>query len=395
MLANKKNIQLYRGDDCVLLFPHEWDSGDITEVRFYVRDEPDGTLYLRLRLSVEATQFDVQDDYLEITVLDTDTSPLGEDRYRYDVEVTVGGLKYTIQYGEADVIGDISTDVVGDSVPTYQYYLDEDEHDAVSGANSPSGTNVFATIDDVEAEDELSELNDTDISSPAADDLLRYVGGKWVNEAQGVADGDVLRVDGTLVDNDLAYATASGIEGKTVTEFVALLRSAGLIGIGNNDILEVDDADAVVNDFARFTASGLQGRSYVETVALLDGAAEWDFDDHDLHNMKQVDFYDTHNNGDSGTTETIDWNECNIQKVRLTGNVTFTFTAPAGPCGLTLYLIGDGTVRTTTFPATAEFLDDSEPVAWGSTNNEVVGIISLRYDSSMTPNYIMTGKERT
>ena len=210
----------------------------------------------------------------------------------------------------------------------------------------------------------------------------------------GIANTNLLIVNGTLADNDIAYATASGIEGKTVTELVALFRTAGLIGIGDNDILEVDGT-VVANDIMQATAAGLKGLTYAELVALIDGSADWDFADHDLHNMKQVDFQDTHANSDSGAAITINWNECNIQSVRLTANCTFTFTAPAGPCGLTLYLLGDATVRTTTFPATAEFLDGSEPGAWGGTNNEIVGVVSLRYDSAMTPNYIMSGRQRT
>jgi len=83
-----------------------------------------------------------------------------------------------------------------------------------------------------------------------------------------------------------------------------------------------------------------------------------DMSDKDLHNIKQVDFQDTHDNGTSGAGKAIDWNEGNTQKVQLTANCTFTFTAPAGPCGLTLYLIGNATAYTTTFPATAEFVDD-------------------------------------
>ena len=36
------------------------------------------------------------------------------------------------------------------------------------------------------------------------------------------------------------------------------------IGIANDNLMEVDDADAADNDFAKFTAAGLEGRSYAE-----------------------------------------------------------------------------------------------------------------------------------
>jgi hypothetical protein len=40
--------------------------------------------------------------------------------------------------------------------------------------------------------------------------------------------------------------------------------TSGTIGIANDNIVEIDDADAADNDFARFTASGLEGRDYGE-----------------------------------------------------------------------------------------------------------------------------------
>lgn len=39
------------------------------------------------------------------------------------------------------------------------------------------------------------------------------------------------------------------------------------IGIADDNLLEVDDADAANNDFAKFTANGLEGRSYSEIVS--------------------------------------------------------------------------------------------------------------------------------
>jgi len=61
-------------------------------------------------------------------------------------------------------------------------------------------------------------------------------------------------------------------------------------------------------------------------------------------------------NGDSGTSKTINWNDGNIQSVTMTGDCTFTFTAPTGAVGhLTLILTQDATGnRATTFPATVK-----------------------------------------
>ena len=44
-------------------------------------------------------------------------------------------------------------------------------------------------------------------------------------------------------------------------------------------------------------------------------------------------------NGDSGTSKNVDWTAGNIQSLTTTGNCTLTFTAPTGPCCLTLKII--------------------------------------------------------
>ncbi len=93
--------------------------------------------------------------------------------------------------------------------------------------------------------------------------------------------------------------------------------------------------------------------------------------------------------GKSGAgTVTFDFSVSNIQSVRLTGNCTFAFTDPAvTECGLTIYLLGDGTLRDPTVDGDgdADWADNAEPDAWGSTNNAIVGIMFLRYNSSLTP----------
>jgi len=56
--------------------------------------------------------------------------------------------------------------------------------------------------------------------------------------------------------------------------------------------------------------------------------------------------------GNSGTTKTIAFNVSNYHKVLMTGNCTFTFTAPSGPTVCHLKLTQDGTgSRTMTLPA--------------------------------------------
>jgi hypothetical protein len=59
----------------------------------------------------------------------------------------------------------------------------------------------------------------------------------------------------------------------------------------------------------------------------------------------------TYSNADASGTETVDWGNGPKQYARMTGNTTFTFTAPAGPANLLLYVLQDTTgSRVATWP---------------------------------------------
>lgn len=60
--------------------------------------------------------------------------------------------------------------------------------------------------------------------------------------------------------------------------------------------------------------------------------------------------------GTSGTSKTIDWRVNRMQKVQLTGNVTFTFTAPSEPGMYALRIAQDATGgRTITWPSAVKW----------------------------------------
>ncbi len=50
------------------------------------------------------------------------------------------------------------------------------------------------------------------------------------------------------------------------------------IGITDDDIVEIDDADVADDDYAKFTTAGLEGRSYAEVLSDLSGQADATFD---------------------------------------------------------------------------------------------------------------------
>lgn len=91
-------------------------------------------------------------------------------------------------------------------------------------------------------------------------------------------------------------------------------------------------------------------------------------DNGDVTGVRRMDFDQTatfdavYDNGNSGTAKTIDWNNGNLQKVTLTGNVTFTFTAPAGPGTFQLRLLQDATgLRTITWPSAVKWPNGIAP----------------------------------
>lgn len=86
-------------------------------------------------------------------------------------------------------------------------------------------------------------------------------------------------------------------------------------------------------------------------------------------------------NGNSGSSDTIDWTAGNKQKSTLTGNCTYTFTEPSGACNLILKLIQDGTGgRTVTWPGDVYWPDGTAPTL--STGAGEIDIVSFYYDGS-------------
>jgi hypothetical protein len=90
--------------------------------------------------------------------------------------------------------------------------------------------------------------------------------------------------------------------------------------------------------------------------------------------------------------QTIDWSS--YQKAVFTfgaGNATFTFTAPAGVCNLTLRLVQDGTGgRTATWPATVKWVGAAAPTL--TTTANAVDIVSFYYNGTnyygvLSPNF--------
>lgn len=114
--------------------------------------------------------------------------------------------------------------------------------------------------------------------------------------AHGISDNQTVTIDDAdAAADDIAYFTANGLAGYNEAEFKSAYNmEAGTdylaqqtIGIADNNLLEVDDADATDNDYARFTANGLEGRSYAEVLSDLSGEATgaFSFNDQNVSNV--------------------------------------------------------------------------------------------------------------
>lgn len=114
-----------------------------------------------------------------------------------------------------------------------------------------------------------------------------------------------------------------------------------------------------------------------------------------IQNLVNTGYSVVFDNGSSGASDTIDWTEGNVQKIKITGNACdLSYTDPAVACHLTLFLIGDGTLRTNVdadHDADCEWADYGEPDAFGDTNNEVIGILKYIFNPDLTPKYIAAG----
>ena len=92
-------------------------------------------------------------------------------------------------------------------------------------------------------------------TATASDDSIAIVGGGIATTA---VTADTVTITATEVDSVVGAVT-----GIVKSDGVAAF-SAATIGIANDNLVEMDDADAAVDDYCQLTANGIVGRSYSE-----------------------------------------------------------------------------------------------------------------------------------
>jgi len=124
----------------------------------------------------------------------------------------------------------------------------------------------FASI--VDAGDSGTDTASFNNNLSGADDTVQ----KALDTLDNMSGGGV-DTSGAPVANDIArFTDADTLEGRSYAELKADLNleigtdvlAEQTIGIADDNLVEMDDADAADNDYAKFTANGLEGRSYAE-----------------------------------------------------------------------------------------------------------------------------------
>lgn len=153
---------------------------------------------------------------------------------------------------------------------------------------------------------------------------------------------NVDQVDGYDLDQSVVSGASPTFDG---TNFSGIPNSALTVGIADNNLLEVDDADAADNDYAKFTANGIEGRSYSEVMGDLSGtaAATFSFNSQDITNIGTM--------GVTGTRITKGW----FTDLTCTNAIAGSVTGNAATATLAATVTVDATTTDTTcFPLLGE-----------------------------------------
>lgn len=234
-----------------------------------------------------------------------------------------------------------------------------------------------------------TSINKMAITAPATSSTLAVADGKTLTASNTLTlagtDSTTITFQGT--DTYVGRTTTDTLTNKTLT--APKFANGGFVADanGNEEIIftttasavnEITVTNAATGNAPNIAATG--GDSNIDLKLTAKGTGKIVPQASVNHGAFTAYFTET-DNGNSSTADTIDWTLSNKQKSTLTGNCTFTFTAPPGPCNLVLKLVQDGTgSRTVTWPAAVHWSGGTAPTL--TTTASRVDIIAFYYDGS-------------
>lgn len=145
-------------------------------------------------------------------------------------------------------------------------------------------------------------------------------------------------------------------------------------GANQMSLYTVTDDLGTFDELLQFTRSGATAVS-TKLMKKLDANGQR------ILSVQTIDYNDV-NLGNSGTTKTVDWTAGNFQYISMTGNCTFTFTAPSKSCVLHLILTQSSGGHTMALPAavkwTAATSAGDKLLSTGASKRD---LLILRYDA--------------
>lgn len=165
-------------------------------------------------------------------------------------------------------------------------------------------------------------------------------------------------------------------------------------GISSSEITGLDQTNVTqkVESTSSYTFSsgstvqfGLVADYVGDIIDILLGNDTWpggqDAGNNLIENLSQGTFNSEYDNGTVSTDTTIDWTNGQKQVITLSGSITLSFTAPNGPCNLTLRIVQDSTGgRTLTWPTSVLWPAGSKMGLSSSANAE--DVLSIYYNGS-------------
>jgi len=173
--------------------------------------------------------------------------------------------------------------------------------------------------------------------------------------------------------------------------------SLGSGGGGGGDITNANNVGGAAGVFRDKTTTVLNFRSLVaaatsivvtqnaDTVSIAFGHIlnqTLNANNNDIQAIKVASFNAEHDNGNSGATPTVNWNNGQKQRITMTASATMAFVAPPGPCNVLIKIIQDGTGgRTITWPGTVRWPSAvSPPIQSGGAN--AIHIVAFYFDGT-------------